>query len=255
MSVYHLKYPGSKWLKYVVWNASDSTRPYLPHTSRFHQLSFRRFIQAYRTIFFKPSVGGGGRDIVKITTEAGGRLQLQIPEGQVLRMNSPQAYAYLRKRSRLRSFILQQGIDLLRIDNKPIDFRILAVRNHKSSWEVLGCMGKIAAPRKYVTNRCRGGEAVLPERALQEALGCEEKDAADLVRQMERMTLLAAEQLVKKFPNVTELGVDAAVDPSRRIWLLEGNSKPHYELFREHSDQDLYPRIDRRIRTLRAARG
>jgi hypothetical protein len=67
------------------------------------------------------------------------------------------------------------------------------------------------------------------------------------------LSLTIARAMKQHFPNITELGLDIAIDTNQKIWLLEANTKPHYHLFKYHSTPILYAQIRSSVRSIRTS--
>lgn len=135
------------------------------------------------------------------------------------------------------------------IDRRPVDFRSLLYKK-QGKWHYAGLMGKIAAAHRFTTNRCSGGRAVTLQQAL-DLSNLPLKDATTTEEQIRRFSMLVAEHMEASFPHITELGLDIALDVKGHIWLIEANTRPHYQLFRDHDNRSLYAEIDRDLRYLR----
>lgn len=247
-----LKYPGSKWLKHQAIEREPEFRGQLPETRLWSRDALYLMLDRYDTLFLKPTVGGGGYGILKIE-RAGSRYVLRNRTSQRVYANRQSLYWALLPILRSRRFIIQQGIPVLTINTRPIDFRVLLLRPGEH-WELMGVMAKCAAHRKYVTNHCNGGDSLTFAQAAARSMGTDEEESLKLEEAMGGMGLRLAESLNRHFPNVRELGLDIAMDGERRMWLLEANTRPQYQLFRDHPDRQLYFRIRSLIRSLRKPR-
>jgi len=144
-------------------------------------------------------------------------------------------------------YLVQQGIDLIRLDGSPIDFRALLHLRPSGKWKFFGVMGKVAAPNRFVTNHSRGGRAI----RLHQALQLSKEEGAEWDERIKKLSRLIAEAMKQHFPNINELGLDIAIDADQQIWLLEANTKPQFQLFRYHSDPRLFTQIASSARILR----
>lgn len=265
-----LKYPGSKWLKHQALLREKSVSPHLPETMLLTKENFASMLQRHDVVYLKPVLGGGGNGVLRVR-KMRDKSVLELPSGVRKPLSTEPMFHYLQRKLGKRKYIAQQGIALMKIDDRPIDFRCLLYKTN-SEWRYVGTMGKIAAAGRYTTNLCRGGKAITLKQAWERAAGAQASDngtkpngkhamrpealssisnAAQAEKKLRDLCLQIAAALNKAFPNITELGIDAAIDIEGRIWLLEANTRPHYELFRSHEDRNLYRLIDRDIKRLR----
>ncbi|WP_239632983.1 YheC/YheD family protein [Paenibacillus sp. H1-7] len=248
-----LKYPGRKWSKHEsLWN-EEGLRPHLPVTELFTPQSFKKMIEQHPVVFLKPDLGMRGQGIVKVSRVKEGECTIQTASKTYKRRGASSAARRLKKLIGGKRYIVQQGIDLIRIKGRPVDFRILL---HKTNgkWKFFGIMGKVAAKNRFVTNYARGGKAIRLQEALSKAFGNEKLGDVNWDERLKSLSLQLAEALQKYYPNVTELGLDVAIDADQRIWLLEANTRPQYQLFRHHANRGLYARIASSVRSVRAAK-
>lgn len=249
VKVFGPRYPGSKWNKHLILWKDPALRPYLPETFPLNESNFLVLLRKYPAVFVKPTFGTGGKGIIK-ATRLGSKCMVQIA-AQKTELPLNRVYRFIKKRTFGARCIVQQSIDLACIDGKPIDFRILLLKP-ESQWQVMGIMGKVAVKNQIVTNHCRGGSSILFKEAMIRSLSLEEQACEDLAKDMENLGIHIASALQMKYKRINQLGLDIAVDKQQKLWFIEANTRPQYQLFREHENPDLFRSIDRTIRNLRA---
>lgn len=248
LNLHELPYPGSKWLKHAALQSIEGISEHLPDTARLRGKTLLSFLKKYEVLYLKPSLGGGGKGVIRLRRKNGQYL-VDEPHRACEFSDLPGVLRYITIRCSRRSYLIQQGIPLMTIDRRPVDFRSLLYKK-EGGWHYAGIMGKIAAANRFTTNRCSGGRAVTLQQALQRSQLLQ-KDTPTIEQQIRRFSLLVAEHLQASFPHITEMGLDVALDPKGHIWLIEANTRPHYQLFRDHDNPSLYAEIDRDLRQLR----
>lgn len=251
MSLYGRQYPWSKWKKHTAVAKDPLLMEHIPDTDLLTPQSLEHFLTTYSDIYAKPCYGGGGRGVMKLSLH-GDTVQIQTLSG---RIEAPreEAYSHLLAEIGTKSYILQQGIDLVQWEGRSIDFRVLLLRP-KGRWRYMGVMAKLAPKGLIVTNHCRGGQSVRLEKALKEALGLSDAEIDDIESRMKTLGCSIAKTLHDRFPLITELGLDIGIDRNLRLWLIEANTRPQYKLFKRHKNQRLYFKIDKLIKALRQSR-
>ncbi|GAA4835768.1 hypothetical protein GCM10023310_11570 [Paenibacillus vulneris] len=248
-----LKYPGGKWLKHEALWSEDALRALLPETEMFSADTFIQMIEKHTVLFLKPDLGMRGQGIIKVSREEGGACIVRTAAKTYRYRNVHDASHKLNKLTEGKSYIVQQGIDLIRIKGSPVDFRVLLHIGPNNRWRFFGIMGKVAAKNQFVTNHSSGGKPIRLHQALSLTLGIGRKDAPQWDERIKKLSFTIARAMKKHYPNITELGLDIAIDKSHKIWLLEANTKPQYQLFRYHANPYLYGNIVKSVRHLRAA--
>lgn len=247
-----LKYPGRKWLKHEALWSEPGLRAYLPETELFSTESFQNMIERYPVLFIKPDLGMQGQGIMKVTRETGDSCTVHTASSSYKYSSLEKAADKLGLLIGDGRYIVQQGIDLIRIKGNPVDYRALLHIKRGKEWRFFGIMGKVAADNRFVTNYSSGGKAIGLHKALAYTLGVKKRDAPRWDERMKNISFQIADAMKRHFPNITELGLDMAIDTSRHIWLLEANTKPQFQLFRFHPDPTLYRKIAGSIRLLRS---
>lgn len=212
--------------------------------------SFSRYLDHFPVVFLKPSLGGGGKGVFKIS-RAKRRYELQSGNRRQFVNRIHHLYHKINKAIAGRKYLIQEGINLIALGGRPMDFRILLLKPD-NDWVVMGIMGKLAARNKVVTNHCRGGSSITLNNALIPSLRFSTKQCSELKTKLKDLSLQIAYSLENQFRNITELGLDIAIDSNEHVWLLEANTKPHFELFKHHEDPTLYRKIYRMVKRLRS---
>lgn len=239
----------SKWKKHRALSGSKTTLKHLPAAWLYSDTSLWTSLQRFRCVYLKPVSSSGGNGIIRIDRK--GTSSFLIRHG-VVRSTVSSRKALFTKIRRLigkRQYLIQQGIHLLKIQKRPLDYRILLLRP-KKTWKIMGTMGKWAAPGKIVTNHCRGGKAVNLFPSLKASAGLSTARCQQIAHKLNRLGADVARVLSSRY-RLRRLGIDVGIDKQLRIWILEVNTAPAYQLFRHHHNRSIYPRIVRYMKKIR----
>lgn len=251
MSLFGKMYPWSKWRKHeALWEHTE-LRPHLPETAKLSHGQLLVFLDKYRVVYVKPCYGGGGRGIIKLTRDEDWVQVQTLTHKKTIAID--RVYAYLAQIIGKKSYVIQQGIDLLDIQDRKIDFRVLLLKP-RTKWVFMGSMGKLGVRGQVVTNHCRGGKSIIVHNAIQESTGWQDEQIEELEQTLHRLGYQIAQVLERRFPLISELGLDMGIDREGNVWLIEANTRPHYNLFKHHKDPALYNKIRGTIRRLRSVR-
>lgn len=245
-----LKYPGRKWLKHTLLWGESKLRAFLPETELFSINTFTDLIGRHTVVFVKPDLGMKGQGIMKVSRN-GNQYIIRTDSSIYKHSNLKAAAQKLEQLIGPKRYIVQQGIDLIQIHGSPVDFRVLLHMGPNGQWRFFGIMGKVAAPNRFVTNHSSGGKPIWMYRALSIRFGITKNEGLQWNKRMKDFSLDIAHAMKRHFPNITELGLDVAIDNDKRIWLLEANTKPQYQLFKHHENPQLYSQIAKSVRALR----
>lgn len=240
----------SKWQKHLSLSKEPSLKLNLPETAMLDFNSLKRFLIKYPFVYLKPIRGTGGFGIIRVT-RIGNQYIMETSKIKRTYTDLKVMYRNISRIMNQRKYLIQQGIKMISIDDKPIDFRILILKP-SSQWEVMGSMAKLAAKKnKIVTNRSQGGKALRTDGALRKSMHLLDHEIFMLKNDLNSIALKVANTLSKNYRYVREIGMDVAIDTNLNIWILETNSMPRFSLFKYHEDITLYNRIKRHIKHIR----
>lgn len=215
---------------------------YVPKTELFSEETLKAILKEHNQVYVKPDCGRGGKRVICITAKDGG-YQIYYETTATKVEEIAEATKYVDEVANGDQFIIQQGINLLRIDRAPFDLRV-NVQKPYEKWEVTAMIAKMMAKGKVVTNYCQGSTLVEFEQALLKAglSMAKTNQVKDFLTFLGERT---ANVLNEKYQGLRELGMDVALDSRIKPWILEVNTKPKYPRGLS-SKFDRYRRIIRR---------
>jgi hypothetical protein len=243
----------SKLVKARALSGSKELRSHLPVARKMNRDTLRGMLQKHGMVYIKPCCGSLGRGVIRIERLAGTsggdkkaeRWRYQYQAGTRVRTFAgyDAAWSAIMKEIQGESYLVQKGIRLLAYEGRPFDIRVMVQRNLKRQWEASGIAGRVAHPRKVVTNGSQGG-TIYPVEILLRAYASNEKGKA-LIAAMKELGVKAARQLAAVFPGIQEIGVDIALDRRLKPWILEVNTNPDPCPFTKLGDGRMLRRIIR----------
>ena len=228
--------PG-KWHVYKKLATDHRLRPVLPPTLPYHggRLLHDKLLQQPR-LFLKPQAGTHGKGVLAV---------MSSPDGMYLsvagRNHRNQSFC-LRFQDRDtgidwvdeyvagQRYIVQPFLDLAGRKGRPFDVRALVQKNRAGVWTLTGLVVREGSSPEGLTSNLHGGGSAHPALAYLKGLFGPEA-AATLVQELETLALKLPHLLEAHYGSLGELGIDFGVDTSRRIWLLEVNSRPGRSAF------------------------
>lgn len=216
----------NKMHKMSVLLENPKLAPYVPETVFYSPKTLERMLNIHGLVFVKPNKSKGGKRVIAIKKDGTGSYRMHFNTHTASRLTLPAAVSLINGIAGEDQFIVQKGIEVLRVNNRPIELRV-NVQKPYDRWLVTGIIAKIAAAGKIVTNHLQGGTLASPEQTLLQA-GLEKKEIGELNHTLHYLGHKASVILNKKFPGLRELGLDVAVDRTARPWILEVNTNPQY---------------------------
>jgi len=217
---------------------------YLPESRTLQSFAvLRSMCTRHGVVFLKPVRGSLGKGIIRITRQAGGYQAAYTTGVGTLRKFYPsiqKLFDGLRGKMKTVRYQIQQGLPLIEIQGRPVDFRALVQKDGTGAWRLTSIVARIAGGQHFVSNLARGGKLCsVAEAAAKSSLAASARRGAGA--RLGAAALDIAKGIDAGIPHhFGELGVDLAMDGSGRVWLLEVNSKP--------SKNDNTPLNDNKIR-------
>ncbi|MFB9327502.1 YheC/YheD family protein [Paenibacillus aurantiacus] len=204
---------------------------YLPesHVLRNYAM-LKSMCSKYSTVFLKPVRGSLGKGIIRIT-----RLDQEnfVAHHATVGGTRKQNYSNLLKlfssiSGKMKSvrYQIQQGLNLIDIGGRPVDFRALVQKNEQGKWSMTSIVARTAGSHHFVSNLARGGTLSTVKEAVAKS-NLSNAQGHDAFARLQRAALDIAQGIDTQIPaHFGELGIDLALDTNGRVWLLEVNSKP-----------------------------
>lgn len=202
----------------------------------------RELLEKHQFLYYKPTAGSLGIGIYRLTyhPRRGYFVRYRRGGGNVLLRFSTFASLMKMLRARhgsgLNSYVAQQGIRLVEIDNCPIDFRFHMHKDGKNQWVVAGIGAKKAGRGSVTTHIKNGGSLMTPEQALGRTFG----DRAETVLQETKAVAVRLSEAIERNYSHTlgELGLDIGIDRDGNVWMFEANAKPGRSIFKHPALRD-----------------
>lgn len=219
-----------KWETYQALRFFADTRPLVPETVRLEApAELAAFLSRHRLVFVKADGGSHGTEVVRLRAAGGG----WWIEGQVGRQrlrtraaDPAQAVEVLSRWIAGGVWVVQQGIQLPRLNGRRWDLRVEVKKDGTGTWTVPLIVVRLGHPATVTTNISRGGTPFELE-AFRRRFG-PLPALAGLKAKATRVAVRVALALEARFGPLGEIGVDIGLDPQGRPWVFEANAKPQY---------------------------
>jgi hypothetical protein len=207
---------------------------YLPETHSFSSFSLiERMLSNYGHTILKPingSLGFGVHQIIYDKQHNHYFCRYRDVEG-VNRLRKFSSLESLFKtvfsKHKLDKILVQQGIHLLRIDSRIMDFRVHTNKDENGEWKVTAIAAKIAGAGSVTTHIRSGGETKTVEEIFPK------EESAQYKEKLTEAALELSKALEKNMEGIIgEIGFDLGIDRNGDVWLFEANSKPGRSIFK-----------------------
>lgn len=202
---------------------------YLPESHALNNFqTFKSMCTRYPVVFLKPIRGSLGKGIIRISRKDQ-KFTCQFATINGIRTQTydslSRLFSALSGKFKSTRYQIQQGLRLLEISQRPVDFRALVQKNLQGKWSITSIVARIAGNHRFVSNLARGGTLSTVREAIIKSNLTGNK--AGLQAKLKAAALDIAKGIDSQIPaHFGELGIDLAIDANGRVWLLEVNSKP-----------------------------
>lgn len=223
----------NKWTLYEWLSDSPATKKYIPAT---FQLSspeeLEIILRRYPILYLKPIRGKAGKGIMRIDRKSINlkpiyRLtyQDQRRTRQSLHTSTQTLWMKIENYKKTEDYIMQQGIDIVKHNERPYDLRVLIQKTGRGRWKVTGVGARLAGDTSITTHVPRGGSIEDPEKLLIQSFG--PSRGVQLLKQTKRAALFLARHIERKSGHTLgEMSMDLGIDTAGNAWFFEANSKP-----------------------------
>lgn len=232
----------SKWKKTQALIAHPAIREHIPDTQIMKREKLQAMLSEYGMLYVKPDVGSFGNGVIRVERTDGG---YKYQAGTTIKEFATYDACYddLVRATRNRTYLAQKGIHLLKYKGRRFDIRVMVQKSPGKHWEATAMVGRVAHPKKIVTNYHNGGMLKTVPVLLSSYLELARRE--QFMGELRQLGVSVAKQLEGKFPGIKELGLDIAVDKNFKSWILEVNTCPDPYIFRIIPDKKVFAKVIR----------
>lgn len=233
----------NKWEVHEALYNHPLTPDCIPETHRSPSIqTIRAMLERHQMVYLKPSGGSLGLGIFRITRNPQGGYYCRFRNGDrnILRrfQSLPPLMTQIfgRQMTRIPRYLVQQGIPLIKHEDRPVDFRVHMHKDRSGKWGVVGIGAKVAGLGSVTTHGRSGGSLFPASQLLKWTFPGKGADMENRIKETSIRICNALEAQVAG--PLGELGLDIGVDRNQKVWLFEANAKPGRHIFQHPSLRD-----------------
>jgi len=236
-------YQHNKWLQYELFSEHSAMLTYLPETLEMSEENFQYFIDKYGECVAKQQIGQQGIGFYSITKPNNYKELYRVKflnQSRLFYSAKDVCKFFAAKKT---PYIVQQKINLVRVNNGITDIRVILQELDNNKWVVTGKCVKIAPPKFVVTYTGQPGREVKTINCLNKAHGKTMYSTEELDYLLNLLAYTAID-ILKPHLETHILGLDIGIDTDGRLWLIEAaNTHPQLKMFTQLKNKEMYRNI------------
>lgn len=228
----------NKWELWRVLRADSLVRRHLPRTKMLTRLRpLNEMAALYGSVYLKPISSSFGEGIKKAEKLPKGYRFIHQDNTKTILKTQTEAERYIRRLTNGRKYLIQQPIPFS-FEKKQVDFRVIMQKDRSESWTCSGIIARFGIDGRFYTNDvsliCKG------QKALRMVFRLNREESARLEEEIIGLCTRACQVIERKYGaygTFGDVGIDIIIDSSKKIWLLEINSR-HNHTFASYLNDD-----------------
>ncbi|MEN3005206.1 YheC/YheD family protein [Dehalobacterium formicoaceticum] len=220
-----------KWKVHDQLSKYPELKCYLPETLLFDHTAegIEHMVNKYPEVYLKMRTGSNGRQIIRVRKQSPELYELSYFKEKIINEYAQSAEQIVQIADNFmnyKSFIIQQGLDVLTYKNSKVDIRVLMQKDRKGEWQITSMPVRIAYADCPVTSTKSGSRVYAFDYAFKNVLQYPQKKTEEIKAKITKLVYTAAGTLEEEYGSLGELGIDVAIDRNGQLWFIEVNSKP-----------------------------
>ena len=246
-SVNNRMYNSSHFNKFDFWNMASSspcTSEHLPMTRIYKSIhDIDKMFEKYKVLFLKPVNGTKAHGLMRITkNDTVYSIQEKMAEKPVYFTSREEVSRYIETFRKGKKYLVQEGVDLLKFDNRYIDFRVVMQKDHLLEWQCTGIIACIGKPGGVCSNYA-AGKCMPFETFFHMHFTYSNEEIFQKKQEIITLCKKTCGILNVKGKNYADLGIDVGLDKNLKPWIFEINNRRHeHRLLLLINDHDAYYR-------------
>ncbi|GGG58130.1 YheC/YheD family endospore coat-associated protein [Paenibacillus radicis (ex Gao et al. 2016)] len=211
-------------------NLSRLLIDYLPETVAYDKEKAVQLLKVHKTLYLKPFYGHKGKGVYRAELKDSGEIHIcHHYFSPTLIVRDPlQFQKSIQTFIGSTPYIIQEGVDVLQINEQNFDIRALVQKNEEGLWSITNIVSRIAYEGSYNTSIC---EKVCLSIEVLNCLYPPDKVNA-IIRSVYDLSLRAAEIIDSNTSyHLGEFSVDFTLDNNEHLWIIELNGQPQKKLY------------------------
>lgn len=218
-----------KWDLYRKLHKFSEIRPYIPETILYRSPSdLKKIFTLSNKVYVKRLVSSNGFKILCVEKISSGYKCSTFTSRvkNYYARNLDEVDRTIRRMYGYGKVLLQQGIDLIKIQNRNVDMRATVQRDGKGELGITDITVRVGENGSPVTSTRSGSRCIPFRKFFEKQLKFSKEEVNKLEANIFQFLLKVYECTEKAYGSFGEIGIDFAIDKKGNIYLIECNAKP-----------------------------
>ncbi|MCM0650038.1 YheC/YheD family protein [Clostridium swellfunianum] len=190
-----------------------------------------KMLEKYDYVYLKPIGSSLARGLIRVHKSEGSYcFQINDNPYPVLVQSGETAFNYFNRIKHKQQYLVQQGINSIKFENRYIDFRVIMQKNETLEWKCTKIVAKIGKQNGICSNFKEDGYALTFEEVFIRVLKLEDKEINNIKTKLINICNNLCKMFDETGENFGDLGIDAAIDDKLNIWILEANTRQDHKI-------------------------
>jgi hypothetical protein len=226
------------WLKAI---ENPYLRKYTPNTRFLTSIDDLEYmLENYGIAYLKPQNGTLGHGLVQITKSNDVYLVRGKNNVTPKKFKKISMIKHIDKLTGKGSYLIQQGINVLRFENRYTAFRVIMQKNEKMNWQTTGIVAYLGKIDGICSNYSTGWYGLHFKKFFSKFLSLNE----DQIKSKELEVIKVCQEVCKMLDNTDghygDVGIDIGIDENLDIWIFEVNNRHFHTMPLSIPDMDMY---------------
>ncbi len=222
----------NKWEVHETLHSIPACQKFLANTMKYSRKNLRILLEKHKEVFLKPINNSRGHGIIKIISTHHNSFLYSKADKNIPKWHSCSSFYTLfealnRMGIKENRYLIQEGIDLAKVNNQVFDLRTQVQKDGNGRWVITGVGARIAGKNRFVTHIPNGGTAASYENVINTSYGKSSSKKTKIDQGLQTICSIIPPTLEEGLKiKLAILSLDIGVDSEGDMWLLEVNSKP-----------------------------
>lgn len=195
-------------------------------------------LEKYDYVYLKPVSSSLARGLIRVHKSEGNYcFQINDNPYQVVVSSGKTAFNYFNRIKHNQQYLVQQGINSIKFENRYIDFRVIMQKNETLEWKCTNIVAKVGRQNGICSNFMEEGYVLTFEEVFTTVLKLEDKEICNIKNKLINICNNVCKMLDETDENFGDIGIDAAIDDKLNIWILETNTRHDHKIILSLKDK------------------